>query len=184
MKIIKRGSSTVHGYAKNVKVLPKYCAILQAKRSGSKNLSRKEWVIAEQKAAKLISGFSKQSKFLIAAALYWGEGAKRDFSLSNTDPALIKVFVSCLKEFGITKDKLRITLRIYEDLNKSSAIKFWSKIMGVSTKQISNVNILKGKKKGKLKYGMCRIRIAKGGRYLKLIQSIIKLIAVNHNKPL
>jgi restriction system protein len=35
-----------------------------------------------------------------------------------------------------------------------------------------NVNVLRGKKKGKLKYGMCRVRILKGGDMLKYMRAL------------
>jgi hypothetical protein len=41
---------------------------------------------------------------------------------------------------------------------------------------IKNINVIKGKKIGKLKYGMCRLRVKKVGRYFKLIISMIDLI--------
>ena len=35
---------------------------------------------------------------LIAASLYWAEGAKKDFSLTNSDPEMIRVFVMILRK--------------------------------------------------------------------------------------
>jgi len=51
-------------------------------------------------------------------------------------------------------------------------IKFWSEICEIPESQISFVNVLKGKKVGKLLFGMCRVRITKGGYTLKVVQSI------------
>lgn len=137
-----------------------------------------EWEKAKTKAKNIISPLSKKEKMIIVSCLYWGEGTKNDFSLSNSDPEMIKTFVSFLKEFGINKKDLRVTIRVYSDLDKQKAIKFWAKTIGVSDKKILNVNVLRGKKEGRLKYGMCRIRITKGGPYLKLIKSIIELVKV------
>lgn len=39
--------------------------------------------------------------------------------------------------------------------------------------------ILKGKKKGKLEYGMCRIRVTKGGYLLKLLHALEDIIKNN-----
>lgn len=177
-KVVKRGNSTISKYLKDVKILPKYHASWRIKQGGSRKRMLNEWKLAKEKANKIITHIDKLDKIIIASCLYWGEGAKRDFSLSNTDPALIKVFTKCLEEFGIDKKNFRVTIRIYEDLQKDGAIKYWAKIIGIPRKQILNVNVLKGKKHGKLKYGMCRIRITKGGPHLKLIQSIIELIKV------
>lgn len=55
-------------------------------------------------------------------------------------------------------------------------IRYWAQIIGIPSNRILNVNILKGKKRGKLQYGMCRVRVTKGGNYLKLLQSVAKVI--------
>ncbi len=180
MSEIKRATSksnaVISKYIKNVQISPKYLKIWKSKQGGSKMRSEKEWVGARNKASALIDNINDKEKLLILSSLYWGEGAKNDFSLLNTDPNLIKVFINCLEELGVAKDRLKITIRIYEDIDRKKAVSYWAEIIGISKKQISNVNILKGKKAGKLKYGMCRIRIKKGGQCLKLIKSIIELI--------
>lgn len=177
MREVKRGSSTVFRYCKEVVVLPEYKAILVSKQGGSRKRSAEDWKRAEDIARSLFLDFDKTSKILLAAALYWAEGAKRDFSLINSDPNLVKVFAICLREIGVPKNRLKITLRIYEDISRSRAIRYWAGILQIPIGQISNVNVLKGKKIGKLKYGMCRVRVSKGGSYLKLLQSIIGLVS-------
>ncbi len=175
-RILGRGSSTVFKYIQGVKILPKYQESYRIKQGGSKLRSSKKWAEAEKQIANVVTGLDKKNKFLIAACLYWGEGTKKDFSLANTDPGLIKAFISCLEEIGVTKDRLKINVRIYEDINRDSAVAFWSKIIGIPKKQVLNVNVLKGQKLGKLQYGMCRVRVTKGEKYFKLLQSTIKAI--------
>lgn len=183
-RALKRNRSTIFRYVHAVQVLPEYRAALKAKQGGSKRRAQAAWKSARESAHTLIHTVTKRDLLLIAAMLYWGEGTKRDFSLSNTDPRLIKVFVRCLETMGIPKNDLRITARIYEDLDREATIGHWARIIGISQKRILNVNVLRGKKKGKLRYGMCRIRVRKGGRYLKLFQSIIELIAEKAKAPI
>lgn len=178
-KITSKGSATISKYIKGVEILPQYYNIWKIKQGGSKARAKQEWIKAKNIAKKLISSLNRKEKLLIAACLYWGEGTKTELNLMNTNPDLIRVFIECLKELGITKDKLRITIRIYEDINKKSAIKYWAKIVGIPKSQILNVNILKGRKIGKLEYGMCRIRVTKSAPYFKIIQSIIELIKIS-----
>lgn len=168
--------TTIWHHIKNVKIDPAHIESWRSKRGGSRKRAAKNWEDAKLKAVGFITELGIKEKVLIAACLYWGEGAKREFNIINSDPSLIKVFLKCAEELGIRKDKLKITLRIYEDIDRNEAINFWAKTVGVPMKQISNVNILKGKKNGKLKYGICRIRVVKGGIYFKLIQSIIQSI--------
>ena len=176
------GKATIFKYIQGVNILPKFQDLWRNKRKSSVARMVQEQKKAQGQAKGLINKIGKEEKILIAACLYWGEGAKRDFSLSNTDPELIKTFVECLEELGVTKERLRVTIRAYEDLNKEKICNFWAKIVGIPKKNIINVNVLKGKKKGKLKYGMCRIRIAKGGYLLKLLCAL-KDIIKNNNAP-
>ncbi len=162
-RVLKRRKSTVHGYAKDVVVLPEYINILRQKQGGSAARAEKFWNKARFNAKKLLRKIGKREKLFILAAIYWGEGAKKEFNLINSDPALIQVSLSCLREIGVKEKDLRITLRVYEGINIEDAKKYWSKICKVNSRNIKNVNVLEGNKIGKLPYGMCRIRITKGG---------------------
>ena len=164
-----------------MRVLPQYESLLRAKQGGSIARSKRKWAEASKEARRLVECITERERLLILACLYWGEGNKRDLDLNNSDPALIKVFVECLKIIGVKKDDLRITLRLYNDLNRQRAIKYWSDLLEISADKILGVNTLYGKKKGKLKYGMCRVRVAKGGPYFKLIMSMIDLIKSDFN---
>lgn len=164
--------ANVWHHVQGIKLTPQRLKILRSKQGGSKNKSLLEWQKAKNHAQKLITSLNSTEKILIAAALYWGEGSKRDCGLSNTDPALIKTFINCLRELGVKKENLSVGLRLYEDLDKKAAINFWSKLIGISPGKIKSINVLKGKKKGKLKYGMCRLRIIKGGYILKLFSCL------------
>ena len=175
-KISGRANDTVFKYIKGVKILPEFVDVLRFKQGGSKNRCLEKWQIAKEKAKNLFSKFGRKEKLVALACLYWGEGNKKELNLINGDPYLIRFFIECLKEIGIGKDLLKITIRIYEDVNKNQAVKFWADFLGLPENKISNVNILKGKKVGKLKHGMCRVRVKKGAEYFKLIISMIDLM--------
>ncbi|MEK7538856.1 MAG: hypothetical protein AAB552_03375 [Patescibacteria group bacterium] len=175
-KIIKRGSATVFEYIKNVTVLPQYVELLKSKQGGSKVRAQKNWSICFGKAQDMLLPIIEKDKLLILAALYWGEGTKRELNIINSDPELLRVFVECLLNIGVTRDMLRVTLRIYEDMPEKEIRKYWAGVLKIPEKSILGVNILKGKKVGKLKYGMCRVRVTKGAPYFKLIMSMIELI--------
>ncbi|MEK9132725.1 MAG: hypothetical protein AAB606_03405 [Patescibacteria group bacterium] len=176
MKILSMPKATVWHHVQKIKLSPKYASILKSKQGGSKNKSSAQWNKAKVRAKEIIGKLDKIHRILIATALYWGEGSKRDLSLSNTDPQMIKTFISCLKEFGVKKENMRVYIRIYEDIDKDKAVKFWEKITGSA---VRSVDVLQGKKKGKLLYGMCRLRVAKGGFLLKLLHTIKEEVIKN-----
>lgn len=175
-KMTSRGSSTVFSYVKNVSVHPDYVDILKSKQGGSIARARKGWDESKKKAETLLGTFNSKDKLLVLTALYWGEGTKRELNLINSDPELLRIFIECLFEIGVTRDMLRVTLRIYEDMSEIEMRKYWAQKLNISEKNILGVNILRGKKEGKLKYGMCRVRVTKGAPYFKLIMSMVELI--------
>jgi len=69
-----------------------------------------------------------------------------------------------------------MSIRIYEDLDKENVCNFWTRITNIPKEKITNISVLKGKKKGKLTYGMCRVRVRKGSHYLKLVCAIKDII--------
>ncbi len=180
-KLTGKANATIFKYTRKVEILHQYKEIWKIKRGGSKYRAYKKWQEARISAQALITPLNKKDKLLILSCLYWGEGSKRELNLINSDPALIKVFIVCLKEIGVTTDMLQITLRIFEDMDKVKVVNFWANFLSISKSQISNVNILKGKKAGKLKHGICRIRVRKSAPFFKLIMSMIDLIKFNFN---
>lgn len=172
--------TTVFRYAQPVKILDKYVQIFTSKRGGTRRIKLEKEKKALKDAKKIINNLNYKEKLIFLSALYWGEGTKRDFSLTNTDPDLIRVFVHFTRDvLGISKEELRPSIRIYEDLDKEICLAFWASVIGIPKENFVNVNILPGKKKGKLKYGMCRLRISKGGDHLKRIVAVNKAIVQN-----
>lgn len=144
-RIMQRGNATVYKYIKNTEILPEYKDILRKKQGGSINRSQKQWEYARHEAKKIIASIDKKMLILIGCALYWGEGTKKELNLINSDPDLIKIFLSSLYALGVSKNDVRITLRTYEDVNIRQAKKFWSRTLNIPSRQILNINILKGK---------------------------------------
>lgn len=178
---VRVGQGTTWRYIQDVNILPEYRNNWLAKRGGS--IKRKQIAerMAAQKADLMIKDLSNKEKLLILSSLYWAEGAKVDFNLTNTDPDLVNVFIKSLKDvIGITDDRFKLNIRIYEDMNKETCINYWLNLTGLTKQHLSSVNVLVGRKQGKLKYGMCRVRVIKGGDVLKYLvavrQKIIKLI--------
>ncbi|MFA6554004.1 MAG: hypothetical protein WCS89_00670 [Candidatus Paceibacterota bacterium] len=181
-RITKRGSSTVFKYIKNVPIPSKYISILKTKQGGSKKRAKKAWDEADAKAQELIGNpLSLEQRLCLLIGIYWGEGTKKELNLINSDPQLIKVFVSCLQDIGIAKEQLKINLRLYNGISKREAILFWSNILDIKPERIGKIEIVHGQKIGKLKFGMCRIRVAKGAQYFKLLISLINEIKKKFN---
>ena len=167
------GYGSVYRYIQGIDILPKYRKIWFGKRGGSIKRMKMKELIAKKYATKLVMSLSKKEKMIFLTALYWGEGSKADFNLMNSDPQLIKVFILGLQEvFGIDKSRIRISIRIYEDLDRKISLEFWSQVTGIPIDKFINVDVINGKKKGKLPFGMCRVRILKGADMLKYMRAL------------
>ena len=176
-RIVKRGNAVVWEHVKNVQVLPEFQQLLKDKQGASKRRARIAWEEAENKIQKISFDFNKQTRMLIATSLYWAEGTKdNELTLTNSDPALVKTFVRCLEDFGVPRKRLKISIRIYEDLNREKCLNFWADLIGITKNDIVGVDVLVGKKVGKLEYGMCRVRVTKGAPYFKMLKRSIELI--------
>lgn len=174
--ITNRSNGTIWKYIKNVSVFTKYQKAWKAKRGGSKAKSNRDWTEARIKAAGIIKDISFNERMLILSCLYWGEGNKTELNVINSDPSMIKVIISCLKDLGIKYSELKISLRLFENINKKKAIFFWTRTLLLPRDTIQKIDVIKGNKVGKLEYGMCRLRVKKGGKHFKLIISMIDLI--------
>lgn len=177
------GKATIFKYIQNVEILPRFIERWNNRKKSSVSRMIENQKKARIEAEAVIKEITRKDKILIIGCLYWAEGNKKDLSLSNTDPVLIKTFIECLSEIGVKKNDLRVTIRVYEDINIKRACKFWAKVAGISANEIRNVNILEGKKKGKLKYGMCRIRVVKGSFFLKILKAVKDIIGENVITP-
>lgn len=173
--------STALRYAKNTKIKPQYKERWLMRRNASKIISEKNWESAKIKAEKALDSLENKDLALLISALYWAEGAKKDFSFLNSDSRMIKVFIYVLRKvFSIKNTDIKISIRTYEDLNKNKCLMYWSKVTGVELDKNTSIEVIKGKKSGKLEFGMCRIRVRRGGLLLKeffaTIERVISLI--------
>lgn len=171
--------TTVLRYVKEVQILPEYLSEWAGKRGGSRKIRLKKEARALEEGKSAVGELTHKEKLLFLSALYWGEGSKKDFELINSDPYLIKFFIETVREvFGLDNNRIRVSIRVYEDLNKNDCLEFWSTVTRITTEEFGRIDTLKGRKSGKLKYGMCRVRILKGGDLLKKIVGINKAISI------
>jgi|WetSurSiteA1Bulk_404760.scaffolds.fasta_scaffold00782_13 hypothetical protein len=159
---------TAWRHVNKVKIMPEYFDLWVKKKKGSLKRKIEAENSAISKAGKRLKSLSLKEKELILISLYWAEGAKKDFNVTNTDPDMILLIIRCLKEvFDISEDRVKINIRIYEDMDEEKCVGYWLLKTGLASANLSSVNVLKGRKLGKLPYGMCRLRLIKGGDMLK-----------------
>ena len=116
--LAKRSNGTIWKYIKDVSILPEYKDIWKAKKGGSKARSSREWQEAKARASRIVRRIGFRDRMLILSCLYWGEGNKTELNLINSDPTMLRVVISCLKDLGVQNSELKISLRLFQDINK------------------------------------------------------------------
>lgn len=168
--------TTVQRHVKGIVVPETFLKRLREKQGGAKKRAKGMRENCLEEAGTLLGKLSSRDFLMIVIGLYWGEGTKRDFSLINSDPKLLQTFMVCLEKIGISKNRISLSLRVHSDISISESKTFWANTLRMPRDEIRRVEVIQGRKKGKLKYGMCRIRISSGIRDRLLIQSAISLI--------
>lgn len=109
----------------------------RARRRGPNALQRRkaeeiERLLAEGRAR--IATLSEREFLVAGAALYAGEGFKRDgeVGLANTDPRLIAFFLAWLRHFfEVDERRLRLRLYLHQDLDLAAATAYWVSVTGI-----------------------------------------------------
>lgn len=168
---ISKGS--VFKYIRDVPILEKYKNEWFGKRGGSKRRMHKLIDEAKQIADNEISSLNKKEKLLVLTSLYWAEGSKKDLNFMNSDPNMVLTFVNLIRElFRDQNPEIVASIRLYPGMDEAVVKKYWSNLLSIPTSSFRNAEFSKGTKKEKLKYGMCRLRVLKGGRLLKLLTAL------------
>ena len=116
---------------------------------------------ARQQARKEFPRLRKNPLFIAGIMLYWGEGdSKIENSivrLSNTTPGIIRIFSLFLQKICyLPKEKIRIAMVLYPDLDEKKCKQFWSAISGIPNNQFRKTQFIKGKHPTKrLPNGIC-----------------------------
>lgn len=128
-----------------------------------------------QKSKKEIGHLSERELFLIGIALYWAEGSKQKphfvsarVVFSNSDPAMLVLFLKWLRLLKISPDRIAFELYIHETAKERvpEIQRFWSKTLKSSINKFSHVYLKKGNEKtnrrniGREYHGLIRVKIS------------------------
>ncbi|MBI3323870.1 MAG: helix-turn-helix domain-containing protein [Candidatus Omnitrophica bacterium] len=143
-------------------------AIVKARR-----IERSRVIIEEARGQ--VGSLSPRELWLIGTALYWAEGAKQKDAtpsegvvFSNTDPAMLRLFVRFLTECcGVCASSLRFRLCIHEQADPTVAKMFWFNELGIETIQTAPVSwkrhqpVTRRTNVGERYHGLLRIAVGK-----------------------
>jgi hypothetical protein len=99
-------------------------------------------------AAAAIGELSARELFIVGVALYWAEGAKDKpyrrtevLNFINSDPNVIRLFLSWLDLLGVTRDRLTVRVSIHETADVAGAEKFWAEVTGIDVSSFSKATL-------------------------------------------
>ncbi len=125
------------------KAVEKYRQTMKLKRQARLNMyyeeQKKKWL-----------PLSEKELFIAGLFLYWGEGNKSSrntVGINNTDPSMVKFALYWMtKSLGVSREKIRVHIHLYQDMNINTELKFWSDELGLNTSQFIKPYIKKSKK--------------------------------------
>ena len=136
-----------------------------------RNALDKHYAQAEQEAIKEFVDLKKETLFITAISLYWGEGDKifknGIVRISNVDEKVLKVFNDFLQKVcNVSVENIRAGMLLYPDLNSEKCLEFWSKEIKIAKDRFFKSTVIKGRHKTrKLGYGVCIVSVH--SKYLK-----------------
>lgn len=170
---VNKSKSVISKYIQNVNVLPEYKEVLKRKQGGSKVRSEDLWIKSKILASKILGKIEKRDKMILLMGIYWGEGTKNELNVINSDPVLLRAFINFVGDLGVSKNRIRASIRIYDNINYTEALCFWSNILDLNKNSFLKPEIISGNKKSKFEFGMCRLRIEKSSKEFKILMSLI-----------
>lgn len=100
-----------------------------------------------QREKKRLSLLTNKELEIAGLFLYWGEGVKNlqgSISINNTDPLVLKfVLFWYIKSLSIPKEKIKVNLHLYNDMNVKFEMDFWSQELAIPLTQFNKPYIKK-----------------------------------------
>jgi hypothetical protein len=170
---VGKSKSVVSRYIQGVSILPAYRDILIKKQGGSKVRSEDLWEKSRISALNILGGITTRDKMILLMGIYWGEGTKNELNIINSDPMLLRAFIEFIKDFNVSRERIKASIRIYDNIDYEEALNFWSRTLGLKKESFFKPEIISNKKNGKFEFGMCRLRVEKSSKEFKLLMSLI-----------
>ncbi len=123
------------------------------------------WATVRARFAKEFPKFTNRELLIAGFFLYWGEGGKTKLAtttLSNTDPAVLLFFIKWLKLLGVSKERLRVHVHLYTDMDIEKELHYWSKTLSLPLSAFRKPYVKKSNRSGltypqKFTHGTCNV---------------------------
>ena len=105
--------------------------------------------------------------FVAGVCLYWAEGSKtrNDFSVSNSDPVVLRTFIRFVREHLDADASFGLALNLHSPDDDREARLYWTDVLRLDGVRFTKSYIKKpgtGHRKKRLEFGVCRVRVDRG----------------------
>lgn len=136
--------------------------------------------IIYQKVKNDLSFINDKILLLAGFFLYWAEGTKTNngtVSFANTDPSMIKFFISWMNMLGVRTSDLKVRLHLYSDMSVRKYVTYWSKELGIPLQNFKKPYIKKSRLedimyKGGHGHGTCNVQLGNKPLYDYILMGI------------
>lgn len=137
----------------------------------------------QEKGFNLIKKLSREEILLIGAALYWGEGTKKEgrAKLINSDLRMVKFIINWFQYiWGIPKSQLTLQVLINKvhEGRVEEVEEFWSYMLGIPRNQFTKTTLVKRRNRKKYSnfsnhYGTVTVSVRRGSDLRHIINGLI-----------
>ncbi|MFI2379585.1 hypothetical protein ACH5AO_31705 [Streptomyces sp. NPDC018964] len=104
----------------------------------------------KEAAASEIGTLTERELFIAGVALYWAEGAKdkpyarrENVQFVNSDPGVIRIYLTWLDLLGVERSRLRYRVMIHETADIEGAESYWADLPGVDVPLLQKTTLKK-----------------------------------------
>ena len=152
-KILGISKSTLSNWLSGYPLSKQQLGLIEKEAKNNKDLGIEKTIITKQKKReeRLKNIYKAETnRWLVLSLrelelaglfLYWGEGKKSlksSLAINNTDPQVVEFALHwMIKALKIPKNKIKVELHLYSDMNVPKELLFWEKQLGISKYQFS-----------------------------------------------
>jgi transcriptional regulator with XRE-family HTH domain len=125
-------------------------ALMQAGLARFRDAQDEERLRVKKGATQEVGELTDRDLFMAGVALYWAEGQKSKpyqrrevVNFVNSDPTVIRVFLTWLDLLGVARERLGFRVMIHESADVSGAEEFWAGIVDIDAAALQRTTLKK-----------------------------------------
>ena len=191
MQLIPVPKGTLAGWCREIRLSAEQAAAIRARTGSQLGVPRDtQWrrrvEVEEIRAeARLFALEHLSDPFWVAGTvLYWGEGAKtkRSFSVANSDPAALRLFIRWTRAYVEADPIFVLKLNLHAGNDELMARKHWSQSLELEGAQFYRTFTKPegtGHRKNHLPFGVCQVRMRRPANAAVKVEAWIDVAATN-----